>query len=216
MIKDLTAKTFDDYRKNIQLQFNDDTQFVQLVKIIADTANSYEETLIDLSKALYLSDDLAVVSDRNEFILNSIGSLLNLPNITYFTDYLDKDSDGNISSYANYLLIVRGQILKNSYDGTNASLVSLLNEVFDNKFYFILTDTGTMEITISVFPSTPISDNEKAIIQNGYLTPKVAGVKINYEFLSSENAIFSWGTKYKKVDGKVYSGWTSGHWTDEE
>lgn len=216
MIKDLTAKTFDDYRKNIQLQFNDDTQFVQLVKIIADTANSYEQTLIDLNKALYLSDDLAVVNDRNEFILNSIGSLLNLPNITYFTDYLDKDSDGNISSYANYLLIVRGQILKNSYDGTNTSLVSLLNEVFDNKFYFILTDTGTMEITISVFPSTPISDNEKAIIQNGYLTPKVAGVKINYEFLSSENAIFSWGAKYKKVDGKVYTGWTSGHWTDEE
>lgn len=214
-IKQIQASTFkDQYRENIQLQFNDDIQFIEFVKTFATLSTNYQQTLINLNKFLTISDNLAIVTEQNYFILNSIGALLNLPNIDYFANLMPKDTTGKITSYELYLLIIKGQIAKNNYDGTNKSLIDLLNSVFENKYLFILTDTGTMAITLSLYPlQGEISEAEETLFKQGWFTPKPAGVGVTLTTLSAEDTYFTWDTDYA-IGPPAKAGWDTAKWLE--
>lgn len=190
-LKNLYVGNFEnDYRKNIQLQFNDDEKFINLISSLCQIGIDFQDILKSLSEGFQLTSGLFDnVTPENTFILNAIGSLLNIPPMNYFSEYM------NEGSYDIYLLILNGQIAKNNYDGTNIGLINTLKAIFP-QYNFILEDTGEMSIKIYLIPGgeTTISQNIRDLFNLGYFTPKPAGVNITY--VVADDIYFAFDTDY--------------------
>lgn len=190
-LKNLYVSNFEkDYRKNIQLQFNDDERFINFISSICQVGIDFQDVLKGLSEGFQLTPGLFdTITPENTFILNSIGSLLNIPPMDYFNDYM------NEGSYDIYLLILNGQIAKNNYDGTNIGLINTLNRIFP-QYKFVLEDTGEMSIKIYLVSLTEetIPQNIIQLFDLGYFTPKPAGVNITY--VVADDIYFAFDTDY--------------------
>lgn len=241
-LKNITPQTFDTYRKNIQLQFNDDTNFIDFMQSICNYGIEYQQTLINFNYLMnFFKQDtyppLNFVNPQNKFILNSIGSLLNLPPIDYFYDYFEKDTSGNIESYNLYTLLIRGQMAKNLYNGTNSStpyltddstgqsliqrfnltsngmgLLEVLKFVYKESYKFFITDNGDMSLQIDILPLNPMTTGEQQLWLEGWLIPKPAGVNISLQILSGDDSYFAWDIPYQQGPPKLTSTWNTGVW----
>ena len=72
-----------------------------------------------------------------------------------------------------YRLLIRGKIVANSWDGTNAGLVSMLQDVFQD---YEVSFTDNMDMSISFAVDGEISDNERLLILNGLVLMVPAGM----------------------------------------
>lgn len=180
-IKDIKVGTFEsDYQDNIQLQFNSDTKFTALLKYLSQLGIDYQQTLANLCKLYDLSNaDLL----NNQYVLNSIGYALNLPPLSAFSNITPEQ----------YLLVIKGQLAKNQWDGTNKGMTDILNSLFP-QFQFVLQDIGTMQIKISLIPLVTIDDVTKDLFKSGYFTPKPIGVDVELEI--ADEILFSWDNNY--------------------
>lgn len=215
-INDLYIGTFEaDYRQNIQLQFNDDEKFVSLVEQICDLGSDYQSVLKAFNQAFTLDssvNDFGDVTPQNTFILNSIAKLLNVPSIEYFNGIFAKEDLPNIT-YTEYVLILKGQIAKNAYNGTNKNLLDILNSVFEGQFKFFLADNGKMTVTVYLMPlGEELNEKIKYLFSNGYFTPKPAGVGMEYTTLDRKT--FTWDTPDTPAtpDKPAMAQWDLGVW----
>lgn len=192
-------KTFDyqdDYVNNIQIQFMDDAKFNAFINMLSTYANEYQETLVEYGKLFNLNN-----VDTYPYILNSIGYILGLPPMGYF---------GDIST-EQYKILIRGQQIKNSYNGTNASLLQILNTLLP-QYGWIVEDTGDMALTIylnplaSPYPSTSITqtDTSAQITINNEIFFSQPGISstnektYRFSYLSNVNR---WDMMYVNADG---------------
>ena len=204
-MKEIQVPTFEsDYRDNIQLQFNDDQKFVELVQTLCEYGIEYQETLAALSNAYKLDpSQFTEVTDQNTFILNSIGQFLNLPPMEYF--------DFPSTPYQYYIRVIQGQQAKNAYDGTNQSLINVLNTTFAGQYQFILEDTGKMSLKVYLVPlgTTQVDPVDEELFNNGWFVPKPAGVNIEYQV--SDQIYFGWDITYQAGPPQI-TGWDNGVW----
>lgn len=196
-VKNIESPTFENkYRKNIQLQFNGNTPNFELIKTLSTMGVEYMQILSTLTSQFNTNNPELL---NNIYLLNTIGYMLNLPPITSFPNITSEE----------YLLLIKGQQAKKLYDGTNKSLIDILNTIFAGKFRFFIEDKGKMEITIFLIPITTISNTERQLYLEGYFTPKPAGVFVTLDI--AEQVYFAWDTEYSAGPPQL-AGWDTGVW----
>lgn len=195
-IKSIIAGTYEnDYNGNIQMQFNSDNKFTAFMEMLSNYGTEYQNSLIKFGDLYNLNNEELL---SNTYVLNSIGYVLNLPPLSSFP---------NITA-EQYLFIVKGQLVKNQWDGTNAGMLSILQEIFP-EFQFILEDTGIMQIKISLIPLTTIDSVTQQLFEDGYFTPKPAGVSV--ELSVADNIYFAWNVDYQEGPPQLGK-WGVGVW----
>lgn len=196
-VKNIKTGTFaDNYQSNIQLQFNGDANFVAFMQTLANEGIDYQNKLVEFGNLFNLNNPDIV---NQPFVLDAIGYILGIPPISAFPTLTASD----------YLLIIKGKQAQNLYDGTNISMLNLLNSLFEGKFRFFIQDTGNMSISIFLIPITTISPTEQQLFEDGYFTPKPAGVSVNLTV--ADKAFFSWDNDYVAGPPQL-AGWETGVW----
>ena len=146
MVEVKQIKTFtydDDYKNNIQLQFLDDQKFNAFIQTLCNYSNEYQETLKQYGNLFNLNNSVT-----QDFIINIIGQTLGLPPMGYFGDI----------TIDQYKILIRGQQIKNSYNGTNQSLLNLLNTLLP-QYGWVIEDTGDMVLKVYLNPKDTIFFN---------------------------------------------------------
>lgn len=143
-----------DYKNNIQLQFSDDQKFNAFIQMLCDYVNEFQETLKNYGNLFNLNN-----TNTYTFVLNTIGQILGLPPMGYFGDITPEQ----------YKILISGQQAKNSYNGTNASLISLLNSLLP-QYKWTIEDTGDMIIKVFLTPQTPDYTTTAKVVESDTIT----------------------------------------------
>lgn len=185
-VKDIIVGTYENYyKRNIQLQFLGDSKFVQFMHELCEAGSDYQQTLADYSSTFNIN---AQLESPNKHILNSIGGLLGLPPMEYFSFVVDGERQG--ISISDYINLIKGQQLKNTWDGTNEGILSGLNLLFP-EYEWGVVDNGDMSINIFITQKeTPFDIIIINLFKGGWFTPKPAGVKVSYNVV--DFAPFMW------------------------
>lgn len=195
-VKNMNVFTFNDkYIKDIQLQFLNDKNFVAFMTELCDSGTDFQQTLATYTENF----NLAIQSTNpNTATLNAIGGLLGLPPIDYFT------INGAGITLQTYLMLIKGQQLKNAWDGTNAGLINSLTQLFP-EYGWDIYDTGEMGITIYMIQRlVPIDSTVEYLFENGWFTPKPAGIQVSYNTVVKP--LFTWDST------QTTENWDNGVW----
>ena len=182
-IKDIIVGTYENfYKQNIQMQFLNDTKFTTFMQFLCTSGSDYQNVLKDFSTRFNLDTQK---TEPSKFILNSIGALLGLPPVEYFSV---NGSEALGLEY--YIMLIKGQQLKNTWDGTNMGIIENLNVLFPD-YDWSVKDDGTMSIEINLKQrEIPIDNTVKELFEDGWFTPKPAGVGVICNTVDFEP--FSW------------------------
>lgn len=195
-VKNMNVFTYNDkYIKDIQLQFLNDAKFTEFMEELCNSGSNFQQTLATYTESFNLTTQ---TTNPNTATLNAIGGLLGLPPIDYFT------VNGAGISQETYLMIIKGQQLKNAWDGTNAGLINSLTQLFP-EYGWDIYDTGEMGITIYMIQRlVPIDSTVQYLFENGWFTPKPAGIQVSYNTVTTP--LFTWDSNATDTT------WDSGTW----
>lgn len=176
------------YEQNFQMQFVGDKKLKEFLAYISNLGVDYENKLVQFQ------DQYSTISPSNETqVLNNIGKMIGLPSIEYFG--IDKTL---------YTTLIKGQQVKFSWDGTNEGIIKVLNTYFP-QYEWAVDDTGTMAIDIYMIrKDIDIDENIQNLFQSGWLTPKPAGVSVDYKVITQ--ARLTWDSN------KLDESWDNGVW----
>ncbi|MBJ9101972.1 DUF2612 domain-containing protein [Citrobacter koseri] len=124
----------------------------------------------------------------------------------------DPDSGYTTLSDETYRIILKAKIAINNWDGRNDSLPAILDmATAGSGLRMQIVDNQDMTISVRVFPDTDISDVSLeilAVIRQGYLTVKAAGV------YAGEIEVPSTGSRFFgfDIDNEYISGFDEGAW----
>ena len=192
-VKDIQVGTYDNYyKRNIQLQFLGDGKFAEFMQALCSSGSDYQQVLSNYSKIFNVE---SLLEEPNNYILNSIGGLLGLPPIQYFSFIVDGERQGITAQ--EYIMLIKGQQLKNNWDGTNEGIIAGVNTLFP-EYEWGVADNGDMSISIFMTQKeTPFDAIIINLFQGGWFTPKPAGVKVEYKIV--DFAPFMWDTDETSV-----------------
>lgn len=115
-----------------------------------------------------------------KFYLDCFSNLLGIKPYDYMKKYVE---DNNISSltYNDYILILNGKQIQNSYNGTNIQIFNTLKSIFKDEYDFTLQENNVMQITYTLKEQySPLTPTIEFLFKQGYFTPKPLGVEISY------------------------------------
>lgn len=161
--------------------------FLDMISPAVDCANSFNE-IFKLDNA---------VGDQ----LDKLGSLLNL------TRELPV-SDPDIPSVLNdeyFRMVIKSRILSNHWDGTMKGLADIINTVYPDAVYQIIDNQDMSYQIIMIDPGADMT--KSALLFNGYIIPKPAGVRVNYTL--QDKPLFGWDS-----DTAFIKGWDNGIWNN--
>lgn len=104
----------------------------------------------------------------------------------------------------NYRFLIKAQILRNVWDGTNQNIYDIWNNLHDDIF---LSIKDNQDMTVSVLFIGVLNDLQKEMIEYGIIIPKAQGVKMNYSF--SEPPLFAYDQ-----DTDYFKGYDEGSWAE--
>lgn len=216
-VKEIKVGTYDNYyKRDIQLQFLNDSKLTEYLQFICESGSNYQNTLKNYSGnynienirlqiiAIIIAGGTIPKSIRT--ILNTIGGLLGLPPIEYFL--LDIDGTPTPISELDYISIIKGQQLKNTWDGTNKGILDNLRTLFPS-YEWDLMDDGTMNVSVYI-KGQNVSEITEKLFKDGWFTPKPAGVKMSYNVIAFN--VFTWDDSTQDDDNNYIKGWENGNW----
>ena len=103
-----------------------------------------------------------------------------------------------------YRLVIKAKIYKNHWDGTREGMEKIFKQFFPNLPYDII-DNQDMSYTVTII-NPEITDEFLALITEGFILPKPAGVRVNYAIL--DTTLFGWDSETQIIDG-----WDKGTWS---
>lgn len=105
-----------------------------------------------------------------------------------------------------FRLVIKAKILKDHWDGTRQGMEEIMDAIFPDLSYDIV-DNYNMTLTVTVIDPS-ITDEQEALIKNGFIIPKPSGVGITYSILKTR--IFGWDR-----DNELIAGWETGIWSNK-
>lgn len=103
-----------------------------------------------------------------------------------------------------YRMILKATIIRNRWDGTANSLLSLLQLLFKNSgLIFLVQDGQNMAFTVIAYGVTDPIVND--FLLHDVMIPRPEGVQRN--IIVSSSKIFAWGS-----ESDIYAGWGEGNW----
>lgn len=109
-----------------------------------------------------------------------------------------------------YRSIIRGKIVANSWDGTVENAYAAWDVAFNGESQIQIVDYQNMSMTVLLSGIRPDAVY-RAIIRDGLLPLKPAGVRVNWKIFDPDAIIFRWDTE--KDDD--YGSWDESEWFDE-
>lgn len=102
-----------------------------------------------------------------------------------------------------YRMCLKARIAINGWDGSREKLEEALENAFPDAV-FIVSDNQDMSMDV-VYVTGTTDQYLLELLQNGYIIPKPAGVRINYSI--STDIIFGWN-----LENDAIKGWDEGTW----
>lgn len=180
------------YLKLITSEYYESENFNKYVKAFLDMASPSVDNLNDFLILFNLDN---AVGDQ----LDKLGSLVSLTrtlplNISEIPPVLPDDL---------FRQVIRARIYSNHWDGTIQGLNQIIEILFPNSAFEVL-DNQDMSVNIFMIDSS-LSEAVTALLFNGYIIPKPAGVNVNWQI--QDSALFGWDS-----DTAFIKGWDEGIW----
>jgi hypothetical protein len=106
-----------------------------------------------------------------------------------------------------YRILLKAKIAANRWDGSIPGAYAVWSEAFGTDSTIIIQDNQDMSMTVGVVGLT-ISAVTRALIRDGYISLKPAGVRVNYVVSPDTGPLFAWGVP----NGPTLAGWVTGRW----
>ena len=109
-----------------------------------------------------------------------------------------------------YRVLLKAKIAANSWDGTIPGAYEIWATIFTNS-HLIIQDNQDMSMAVGI-AGQPLSIVEQALLTNGYIPLKPAGVRVRYYAIApAAGQLFGWD-----VDASsALAGWDAGQWAQE-
>lgn len=104
-----------------------------------------------------------------------------------------------------YRMVIKAKVYKNRWDGTREGLDAIFKSFFPVLPYEIV-DNQDMSYTVTIIDPT-ISQEQIALITNGFILPKPEGVRVDYMIMDS--ALFGWDSDTAFIKGWDLANWSS-------
>lgn len=181
--KYLKLITSEHYGKPLYMQYVE--SFLNLCSSIGDILESFN-TIFNLESA---------EGDQLDKIGELVGISRKLPVVIADVPAILSDDT--------YRLVIKAKVLKDHWDGTRKGMEDILSAIFPDLGYDII-DNFDMSIVVTIIDPL-ITDEQIALINNGFIIPKPSGVDVNYSISTSK--IFGWDLSNDMIDG-----WETGVW----
>lgn len=135
--------------------------------------------------------------------LDIIGTILGVSRIVTFVPTLETDSP--TLSDSNYRIVLLAKIMQNQWRGTKQEVYNFWSQFFPDK-PLIIKDNQDMSMTVQVVGMA--EGIQLDLVNNGYIVPKPAGVRINYNF--PNRTYFGFGPETANIKGFGRGYWASG------
>lgn len=109
-----------------------------------------------------------------------------------------------------YRILLKAKIAANSWDGSIPGAYSVWESAFNDESFILIQDNQDMSMIIAIV-GQPLSAVSQALLTQGYIPLKPAGVRIAYYAVPvDENPLFAWD-----VTNTLLNGWGAGSWAKE-
>jgi hypothetical protein len=106
-----------------------------------------------------------------------------------------------------YRILLQAVIAQNNWDGTVPGAYSIWNAVFTiEQFQILIQDNQDMSMTILILTTSQIDAVSLALLTNGLIVPRPAGVRIT-GYTQIAAPLFGWG-----LNTSLVAGWGIGNW----
>ena len=175
------------------------------------TSEYYNKPLFNSYVSSFLNEISPIVNCLDSFdqlftIENAVGDQLDkigeIIGISRVLPVDDPDIPSSLSD-SSYRLVLKAKILKNHWNGTRQGMSSVFSVLFPNCPFDIVDN---QDMTINIWLINPnITDEQIALIFNGFIFPKPAGVRMYYNIMLS--GLFGWDRNTDFIKG-----WDTGLW----
>lgn len=169
--------------------------FYQYVKTFLDEVSPVVDMLMSFDTIFNLDN---AVGDQLDLLGELVGMTRNLPlSVTDIPSTLTDDL---------FRTVIKARIYSNHWDGTYEGWVAIIQALYPNTSFSVVDN---QDMTIDVYIIQTEEDATKlALLLNGYIVPKPAGVLVNYTV--QEGALFGYDS-----DTSFIKGWDEGIWGNE-
>lgn len=188
------ADSNESYLQLITSQYAMKPKFNAMVQAYLDMVSPAVDCLNSFNEIFNLDD---AVGDQLDILGSYVALTRELP-----------VSDPDIPSILDdelFRTVIKARILSNFWDGTIEQWSEIIKEMFPLASYNIIDNQDMSVQIIMIDPSASMT--MVALLFNGYIVPKPAGVKVNWTI--QDKALFSWDT-----DTAFLKGWEEGIWAD--
>jgi hypothetical protein len=98
----------------------------------------------------------------------------------------------------NYRLILKAKIIQNKWRGTKKELYNFWSQYFPSN-PILIQDNQDMTMNVQVVGMTGL---KKELVENGYIVPKPAGVRVNYVFADEPVFAYDFDTEFLQFEVK--------------
>src|SRR5690606_18608931 len=103
----------------------------------------------------------------------------------------------------NYRLILKAKIIQNKWRGTKKELYNFWSQYFPSN-PILIQDNQDMTMNVQVVGMTGL---KKELVENGYIVPKPAGVRVNHVF--ADEPVFAYDFDTEFLGGYGRGAWAS-------
>lgn len=186
------ADSNESYLQLITSQYATKPKFNAMVQAYLDMVSPAVDCLNSFNEIFNLDD---AVGDQLDILGSYVALTRELP-----------VSDPDIPSALDdelFRTVIKARILSNFWDGTIEQWNEIIKTMFPLASYNIIDNQDMSAQVIMIDPSA--SRAMVALLFNGYIVPKPAGVKVNWTI--QDKALFGWDT-----DTAFLKGWEDGIW----
>ena len=182
------------YLDLVTSEYAEKTKFNQMLSAILDMECPIVDNLDEFNELFNLDN---AVGDQLDICGQLVGLTRELPiEDPDIPDVLDDDL---------FRAVIKARICSNHWNGTNEQWQEIITQMFPDAVFEVVDN---QDMTISVVMINPnASAALTALLFNGYIVPKPAGVKVNWTIM--DHALFGWDRNTSFVKG-----WDDGIWSD--
>ena len=179
--------------------------FLQMLDATVTNLSSFN-TIFNVFKTLPSAEDPddpepgtkeSTVEDQLDKIGELIGISRTLPIVN--------DNIPSVLTNEYFQKILKSRILSNHWNGTIEGLGDIIEAIFPDLAYEIV-DVQDMSYNINII-NPSVTQTDLALLFNGYILPKPAGVGVNYTVMDKQ--LFGWD-----LDNNFIKGWDLAQWAD--
>jgi hypothetical protein len=179
----------------------DITRYLSLITSEHSDKPHFRALLTDVLQKIDVAMDIDSAFDLDNAVgiqLDVLGLVMGLNRTLMFQP---SGGTSSVLTDSDYRKLLKAKIVLNQWSGTMETLTLALN-TWNSSINFSIKDNQDMSIDVVVVGTNTL---QKELIENGYIVPKSAGVRINYAM--SEDVIFAYD-----FDTGTLAGYNTGKW----